>query len=475
MTTRRNIGHVTNTRSRSLAAISVASVMLVTAWSGDASGKSVITYASAGPSEARSLGEIRFPNVVASPGFTARPAANRPAAAASVIPTGTLSILDTETVNSGIMTSSAIGSDGLPILAYRVTVNNRFNLRVAHCSDVACTAITTADIDVGGSGGLWPSIKIGSDGLPLISYVAYRDHNLTFIRDLKVAHCNDIACTAATVTTIDAPARVDKKTSLTIGGDGLGLISYLDTTPIGSNGPSSPPFDRVKVAHCLNIACTSAKLTYIVTVKAETDSMFDRGHATIATGANGLGVIAYYSANTSNTAKSLRVAVCTNADCSTSSKHNVVDQATNPPALGQLASVTVGLDGLPLITYVGGEGLGVAHCTNPMCTESTKTNVDTGFVGATSIAIGSDGLGVISYYSTGLDLKVAHCTNVTCGAATTSTVDTFGDVGDLNSIAVGADGLPLISYVGPGLISPNALRVIHCGSLDCTAPIITPF
>ncbi len=76
--------------------------------------------------------------------------------------------------------------------------------------------------------------------------------------------------------------------------------------------------------------------------------------------------------------------------------------------------------------------------------------VDTGgFTGLyTSIAIGTDGNPVISYYdSTNGDLKVAKCANPACtGAATLTAVDTAGDVGHYTSIAIGTDGTPVISY-----------------------------
>src|SRR5262245_57306547 len=63
-----------------------------------------------------------------------------------------------------------------------------------------------------------------------------------------------------------------------------------------------------------------------------------------------------------------------------------------------------------------------------------------------SIAIGTDGLGLISYYDeTNTALKVAHCSNALCTAATLTTLDTAGDVGEYTSLAIGGDGLGLIA------------------------------
>jgi len=83
-----------------------------------------------------------------------------------------------------------------------------------------------------------------------------------------------------------------------------------------------------------------------------------------------------------------------------------------------------------------------------------------------SIAIGTDGLGLISYYDfTNLDLKVAHCANTTCSTATLATPDSTGDVGRYTSITIGADGLGLISYWDG---SNGRLKATHCANLTCT-------
>jgi hypothetical protein len=81
---------------------------------------------------------------------------------------------------------------------------------------------------------------VGADGLGLISYL-----DLTK-RDLKVAHCTNLACTSATTQTLDSPGDVGAYTSVTVDADGLGLISYLDETK-----------GDLKVAHCTNALCVN--------------------------------------------------------------------------------------------------------------------------------------------------------------------------------------------------------------------------
>jgi hypothetical protein len=395
---------------------------------------------------------------------------------------GSITPLDTAAV-SGVQSSIAIGRDGLGIISYHVGGDKSY-LRVGHCLSPACDAVTTTDIDTDGDTGWFSSIKIGSDGLALISYMSYRNANFDFTEDLRVAHCLNVACTAATVTTLDAASRVHGQTSLTIGGDGLGLISYIDST--GS-------LTKVKVAHCLNVACTSATLSTIDTVQPDNGAFDGLSMASIATGSNGLGIVAYYDGGPN---QNLKVTVCVRADCSPCLRRppfglcvrggkinttTIIDHSSGP---GGGPSITVGRDGLALVSYVvsyvangtlTGSDLKVAHCVNVVCTAVTTTIADTGgFTGNyPSIAIGGDGLGVVAYYNPVIkDLRVAHCADLVCNTASNTTVDAIDDVGRNPSITIGGDGLPLISYFH---LTRGDLRVARCSNAACTGGMVTPF
>jgi hypothetical protein len=100
-------------------------------------------------------------------------------------------------------------------------------------SNVLTTIDSTGDV------GLFASSAIGADGLGLISYIDSTNG------DLKVAHCSNTNCTTATIIALDETGVVGRDTSITIGADGLGLISYRETT----NG-------ALKVAHCENAFCS---------------------------------------------------------------------------------------------------------------------------------------------------------------------------------------------------------------------------
>ncbi len=294
-------------------------------------------------------------------------------------------------------------------------------------------------LDSTGFVGRYTSVTIGADGLGLVSY--YDNTNA----DLKVAHCANTTCSSATTATLDSTGSVGQYTWITIDADGLGLVSYYDDTN----------FD-LKVAHCSNTACSSA-------TTATLDSTGDVGQYTsITIGADGLGLISYHDV----TSGTLKVAHCANAACS-SSTNTMLDSTGT---VGQYTSVTIGADGWGLISYYDQTNLDlkVAHCSNTACSSATTATLDSsGNVGLyTSVTIGTDGLGLVSYYDdTNFDLKVAHCTNTTCSSATLATLDSTGFVGEYTSVTIGADGLGLVSYYDDTNFD---LKVAHCASSFCT-------
>ena len=110
------------------------------------------------------------------------------------------------------------------------------SLKVAHCSNAACSSASTATID-GVTGG-HTSITIGSDGLGLVSYEDVQGN----VEPLKIAHCSNIACSEATTTTIDPDGDLFG-TAITTGVDGLGLVTFNNQTR------------GLGVVHCSNVFC----------------------------------------------------------------------------------------------------------------------------------------------------------------------------------------------------------------------------
>jgi hypothetical protein len=340
----------------------------------------------------------------------------------------------------GNSTSMTTGRDGLGLISYYDRTTGY--LKAAHCDNTACTSATKSPLDNAGETGpasLKTSVTIGVDGLGLISYYNLVD------QVLKAAHCDNVACTSATTSTLDSKF-TGEYSSVTIGADGLGLISYFK----GSLGGG------LTVAHCDNVACTSATKTTV-------DSG-DVGLSTsITVGADGLGLISYYD----DANRDLKVAHCDNLAC-TSATATTLD---SPGDVGFSSSVTIGADGLGLISYYDHTNAHtkVAHCNDVACTGAFLSIVDNGQTGnATSATVGADGLGLITYIDLAnfdYDLKVAHCNNTLCAGASGTNIDAGPDeVGDDTSVTIGADGFGLISYYD---VSNGDLKVAHCSNTFC--------
>jgi hypothetical protein len=126
----------------------------------------------------------------------------------------------------GNYTSIAIGADGLPVIAYQDQTTA--GLRVTHCGNAACTAgnVSTTVDDVANGSGYYSSIAIGGDGLPVIA------HTEDAVLALRVTKCGNAACTAGNVssTVDDPPQNTGLYTSIAVGADGLPVIAHQDLT-----------------------------------------------------------------------------------------------------------------------------------------------------------------------------------------------------------------------------------------------------
>ena len=337
--------------------------------------------------------------------------------------------------------STAIGTDGLPIISYASGRTSGLDLvdeelRVAHCNDLECGSATVTVIDSVGEVGTFSSLAIGTDGFPIISY--YDDTN----DNLKIAHCDDAACTSALAfTLVDDPGNVGRLSSIDIGGDGFPVISYYDETNL-----------TIRLLHCLNVACTGSSSTVIDSSEVK----FSFG--SLAVGSDGLPVIFYQGIPAGPFEPvPLRLAHCDNAACS--------GTTINFIANGTHGSVGIGADGLPLLTFVASSALKVVHCDDVACASFSTSTLDTDalFAYDNSMAIGLDGLPIIVYNSDGT--VMAHCGDVLCTSSRTVTLDHFGG-GDF-SAQVATSGELVVSFFQVPDFETGRLKVARC---RCTPP-----
>lgn len=187
----------------------------------------------------------------------------------------------------------AIGTDanGFGVVAYdRSSAAGSQELVLAHCVDQACTSVTKTVIDTS----LSPFVIRG------VSVRKMADNRVLVVYSqsgvLKAARCVPIdsnPCATATTSVLDESAGFS--VSLALGGDGKGLIGYLDDE-----------FDyRLRVAHCEDAECSAIQKGAAV---AERSTPFALG-STAESPSLGLAVF-------SNAANRLATEHCADVACS---------------------------------------------------------------------------------------------------------------------------------------------------------------
>lgn len=337
--------------------------------------------------------------------------------------------------NVGDHNAITIGSDGLGIISYMDL--DTVSLKVAHCENIACTEATVSTIDTVGDVGYSTAITIGRDGLAIISY--YDNYHQT----LKVAHCDNLACTSANVESIaDVGGSTNQGTSITVDKFGVGLISYYDAVN-----------QDLRLARCGNEVC-SVSLTYLI---ESTNNVGNYSSIMRSTGDYAL------IAHTDLTNYDLHVSYISLLNYTTKGT-TIVDSTNNT---GVNPSMTRGPDGYQLISYsdLTSEVTKVAHCTNETCTDSTVENLIS-FWGDPFISLGSDRLPVISLADPEYNrVIVIKCYNNDCTEGGSWQTVGIG-LGEpiTSSITIGMDGYPLISYYDQ---THGNLVVAHCSDVNC--------
>ena len=121
----------------------------------------------------------------------------------------------------GLYTSMAIGSDNIPIISYYDATNQ--DLMVYKCSNISCSVGVSIRLDTTGDVGKYSSIAIG-DNNPFISYYDMTNH------DLKLYICSNASCSTGSAKVIDSTDAVGSYPSIAIGANNTPVISYYDIT-----------------------------------------------------------------------------------------------------------------------------------------------------------------------------------------------------------------------------------------------------
>jgi len=369
-------------------------------------------------------------------------------------PANIITVLEDSSNDVGRSSSIAIGNDGFAVISYVDFDPDADSgaLKVAKCNNVLCTTATISVVD-DASDAFFTSVAVDEDGLPVISY---QDGTT---EALMVAKCNDPACSGddETISTVDDPeSGVGFYNAIAIGTDGLPVISYRDYTS-----------GKLKVAKCNDAAC-SGNDESITTINDDGDSGW---HTSITVAPDNLPVIAHQG-RPNPFAGTAKVTKCNDPACTGEDELVTVLDEIGAPFVGGSTGIAIGTDGLPVLAYhdTVTDTIVVAKCNDTACSgnDETITAIDSEpAVQELSLAIGADNFPVLSYRdSNAKALKIAKCSDIACsvGEVIKTIVDDLGDVGYETSIASGSDDLPVISYHGRSF---QSLKVIHCGTPSC--------
>ena len=351
-----------------------------------------------------------------------------------------ISVIDDPVNSVGEGLSLAVPADGLPVMSYWDSTAGA--LKVAKCVDAACrgTSIVTV-VDDTNNTGRYSALALGADGLPIISYA-----DLT-LGALKVAKCQNAACTSAVLSTVIDVNSV-MYTAIAVPGDGLPVIAFQ------ANG-------ALRVAKCNNVNCSGA----LVVIPDNGAGAGD--YVSLAIGADDLPVMSY------GFNSALRVLKCGLADCSGTNTITNSDDPAN--SVGTHTATILGNNGFPMIAYRDNT-LGAVkfmRCGNAACSSGNSIvpipDPGGGQIYNIKLALGPDGMPLISYADSGdRAFRIVRCATTQCNfGLITSTIEGGGrQLGGSHSITLGQDGLPIIAYQ-TFYDGSAGVKFAKCGTRSC--------
>ena len=287
----------------------------------------------------------------------------------------------------GEFASIALDPQGRPVVAYADTTSD--DLKLARCTDRACSSATISTVVSAGSVGFDTSIAITSANLPVISF---RDEGSP--DELAIVSCLTPDCSQVASTTVSGSATAGNGSRLVLGASELPIVIHREDSNIG-------------LVRCLDATCTSVATSSLPTSGSSPSQLG------LVLRSSGDPLVAYHTSDGTN---DLAVIACEGESCQ--------DYATTSPDTagdtGSFPSVSMGPDGNAFIAYrLGGaaDDLIVTRCTSGDCASAVRGVADTegNTGGLSSLAVGADGRPVIAHYQyVSDDLRFARCRNDNC-------------------------------------------------------------
>jgi len=269
-------------------------------------------------------------------------------------------------------TAIAITEAGLPVIAFRAGETSA--LTVVACADLACADATSSQVDPppdaagdeARDAGYDPSITIGADGLPLISYWDRAR------RALMAAHCADPSCRAASTSRLTpAPEATDE--DVPVGGDTAVAVGV--STPMIAFRNENPT--RLDLLSCADSACTTGKIVTLVPRVDQPNStnLLPGYENSIVTDAQGFAIVAYHDRSDDG----IYVVRCLDEACTDVVRNEIV---TTDDAFHSEPSIAL-LNGNPVVAFrstprgdeSGRRVLSIVRCGDVSCSRKSEPEV----------------------------------------------------------------------------------------------------
>jgi hypothetical protein len=335
----------------------------------------------------------------------------------------------------------AVASDGQPVISY-VTDDSA---KMAKCGNAACSAGNVVTTTLGPFND--PNVALRSTAITLspktgFPVIAHTLHVVSFTYNF-VINCQTPSCSSSVQTSVaELNGTIISKSSMAMGSDGLPIFSYVESVNDG-HGHSSFVVIALK---CGNVSCNSGNTESVVAIPSpqlpipQTPRLVSprsEHRPSIAIGPDGRPVISFVSYMLlpsgsdfdDQTPTALTVARCKTPSCSVIASVSLIDNSA--AQVGEANSIAVPADGRPVISYYDSTGkrLKLAKCGNASCSSQNKVSVVATSVTRhhdfehggfwSSIAVPADGRPIVSFtdqdgLTPGVALKVLRCGDAVC-------------------------------------------------------------
>ena len=289
--------------------------------------------------------------------------------------------------------SIAVGPDGLPVMM----ASSSTGFQLFRCLLATCAGGAGFGTPAGGLAALSPAVTFGADGLPIVLHLS--------ASDVKVTHCNDADCGTATSTSVGTfsfGTVTLYRTAIALGADGLAVAAH------------QVPGGDVRVVHCENVACTAFTATTVAASAPAGPRMLGTG-LSLALDAAGLPMLTFLDDVVVGQPRRLVLLRCATAACTSSTATSIAIPErlfnwTGVTRVGARPAIALA-DTNGVLWYAGCDD---DACGSPVFAPVVATGTMANAVIPAAITTGSDGLAVLALQRSTGGLQVLKCNNDAC-------------------------------------------------------------